>query len=80
MTYENFKSLFLALEGVRQIQPYGVFYGTTKALDTVDYTAQELGEYLIYDEQPTRAFEPWGRLAHDTEYVILKAMYQPRKV
>lgn len=79
MTYENFKSLFLALEGVRQIQPYGVFYGTTKALDTADYTAQELRNYLIYDEQPIRKTnERWSSLAHDTEYVILKAKYQPR--
>lgn len=81
MTYENFKCLFLALEGVRQIQPYGVFYGTTKALDTADYTAQELRNYLIYDEQPIRRTnEQWSSLAHDTEYIILKAKYQPRKV
>ena len=81
MTYDNFKALFLALEGVRQIQPYGVFYGTTKTLDTADYTAQELKEYLTYDEQPVRRTnERWSSLAHDTEYVILKAKYQPRKV
>ncbi len=72
MTYENFKALFLALEGVRQIQPYGVFYGT-KALDTADYTDQELADYLTCDEQPIRAYEPWGRLTHSGDYTILRA-------
>lgn len=81
MSYENFKSLFLALEGVRQIQPYGVFYNNTKILDTADFTEQELKDYLIFDEQPIRRTnERWSYLAHDTEYVILKTKYQPRKV
>lgn len=80
MTYENFKRLFLALEGVRQIQPYGVFYGTTKALDTVDYTAQELRDYLACDEQPIRANEWWGRLVYDNKYTVLRTKYRPRKV
>ena len=72
MTYENFKTLFLALEGVRQIQPYGVFYGT-KDLETADFTERELADYLTCEERPVSTYEPWGRLAYDSEYTILRA-------
>lgn len=76
MSYENFKTLYYALERIRQIQGYGLFYNAknleTKGID--DREMSTLENYLLYEEPPVNAYEPLNRLAKENGYTILRAV------
>lgn len=78
MSFEMFKILYRALNRVRQIQGYGVFYNVTS--ENMAYTAQEcalLADYIAPDEEPSNAYEPLSRLVRDTSsYTIIKKQYR----
>lgn len=76
MLFHNFKTLYNALYGVRQIQGYGIFYNIKP--DTSDYTEQEctmLSDFITADEEPTLSYEPLNRLANDSSYKIVKRRF-----
>ena len=80
MTYENFKALYYALNRVRQIQGYGVFYNI-KEPDTEEYTEsdyQVLENYLIDEEKPVTSYEPISHLTDAQGYMILKGKHRPK--
>lgn len=80
MTYENFKVLYYALNRVRQIQGYGVFYNI-KEPDMGEYTEsdyQVLENYLINEEKPVTSYEPISRLTDAQGYMILKGKRRPK--
>ena len=74
MSYENFKVLYGALNRIRQIQGYGVFYNL-KNMETSNYTDQEyhaLETHLLCNEEPISTYEPLSRLASSNGYTVLK--------
>lgn len=75
MSYENFKTLYYALERIRQIQGYGLFYNAKnmemKGMN--DREIKALENYLLYEESPVNAYEPLNRLAKEEGYTILRA-------
>ena len=78
MTYENFKTLYHALNRVRQIQGYGVFYNI-KELDAETYTEsdyQVLENYLLSQEQPVSSYESLRHLSENHGYIVLKGKRQ----
>lgn len=78
MTYENFKVLYYALNRVRQIQGYGVFYNI-KEPDMKTYTESEyqiLEDYLLCQEKPVTSCESLSNLTGNQDYVILKGKYR----
>lgn len=71
--FQQFRALYNALSGVRQIQGYGIFYRAARqdaALTEQEYTL--LADYIAPDEQPTTAYEPLSRLADGNGYTILR--------
>ena len=75
MEYDNFTTLYHALDRVKQIQGSGVFYNNKAKADDSDYTEQEyndIADYIVADEQPVTASEPLSRLVKDTEYRYIK--------
>jgi hypothetical protein len=82
MEYENFTTLYHALNGLRQIQGYGTFYNVKAAEDDQDYTEQEyrdIADYITSQEQPKDAYEPVSRLANDTTYTVIRSKYTGKK-
>lgn len=80
MTYENFKTLYYALNRVRQIQGYGVFYNI-KEPDVEEYTENDyqiLENYLIDWEKPVTSYEPFSQLTDSQGYMILKTKRRPK--
>lgn len=80
MTYENFKVLYYALNRVRQIQGYGVFYNI-KEPNMEEYTEsdyQVLENYIINEEKPVTSYEPISRLTDTQGYMILKGKGRPK--
>lgn len=74
MTYQNFKTIYGALEHVRQIQGYGVFYNMKKMISET-YTEQDyetLERYLTSSEQSISMYEPMSRIAGKSNYIVLK--------
>jgi hypothetical protein len=56
MRYDNFKTLYHALDRVRQVQGYGVFYNVKAAEDNPDFSDDEyhdIADYIAPDEQPS---------------------------
>lgn len=83
MHYKNLITLYKALNSVRQIQGYGIFYNVKAAESDPVYTEQEralLAEFIVPDEQPVIANEPLSRLANDNEYTVLKKYRQKRDI
>ncbi|MCL2773742.1 MAG: protein rep [Oscillospiraceae bacterium] len=79
MEYDNFRTLYYALNRVRQIQGYGIFYNVTATEDDPDYTEQEyqdIADFIASDEPPVIAYEPLSRLAKNTTYTYLKKQYR----
>lgn len=75
MSYKNFKTLYSALERIRQIQGYGVFYNMTPELSK-EYTEKEyeaLGDFLLCGESPVSAYEPLSRLVNESGFTLLRA-------
>lgn len=75
MSYENFKTLYRALERIRQIQGYGIFYNFTPEV-IKEYTEKEydlLEDYLLCGENPVSAYEPLSRLANESGFTLLRA-------
>jgi len=83
MEYENFKTLYHALDRVRQVQGYGVFYNVKAAEDSPEFSADEyhdIATYIAPDEQPADPeYEPLNRLMKNNDFTILRGKYTPRK-
>jgi hypothetical protein len=83
MEYENFKTLFHALDRVRQVQGYGVFYNVKAAEDSPEFSADEyhdIAAYIAPNEQPSEPdSEPLSRLLKDNSYTILRGKRTPRQ-
>ncbi len=80
MTYENFKALYYALNRVRQIQGYGVFYNI-KEPNMGEYTESDyevFENYLVNEEKPVTSYEPISRLTDAQGYMILKEKRRPK--
>lgn len=78
MHFKTFRTLYRALNGVRQIQGYGIFYNAAQQ-ESAAYTEQEyalLADYIAPGEQPDVAYEPLSHLARNTAYIILKNQYR----
>lgn len=74
MGFQQFRTLYNALNGVRQIQGYGIFYRV--AQQDVDYSErdyQALEDYLICGEESVCSHEPLSRLADNSGYTILRS-------
>lgn len=74
MTYDNFRTLFQALDRVRQIQGYGVFYNI-KEPNADRYTETDydvLERYLTCKEQPISTYEPINRILGGNGYMLVK--------
>lgn len=81
MSFQQFRTLYHALNGVRQIQGYGIFYRAAQqdaAYAEQDYQALE--DYLICGEEPVCSYEPLSRLADDSGYTILRNKARSFKV
>ncbi len=80
MSDEQFRTFYHALNHYRLRQGYGLFYHVKETEKAGDYTEQEcqmLEQYIINGEQPVSQYERVGRLACDSQYIILRARYQP---
>jgi hypothetical protein len=82
MEYHNFKTLYYALNRVRQIQGYGVFYNVKAAEDSPKYTEQEyrdIEDYIHSGDMPVESREPLSRLANDTTFTVIRSKYTGKK-
>lgn len=82
-TGENFRIIYHTLKNCRQIQSYGIFYQMKGVDRTEDYTEQDyqvLEQYITSSEQPISQRERVSWLTGDTQYTLLRAKLQPRKV
>lgn len=74
MTYSHFKTLYFALNRVRQIQGYGVFYNITdddSIVDEVDDYYELLVQYLKKEEDPVQVSQTPQDLYGDLEYTLI---------
>lgn len=80
LSYENFKTLYLATEYLRQIQGYGCFYMITdKDLDEeVDKIYLEIKDILLNDEVPEVISQTPLELLNDINFKLIsrKKIYQ----
>jgi plasmid rolling circle replication initiator protein Rep len=74
MTYGNFKTLYYALNGVRQIQGYGEFFrveDNEELFEGVEETYENIINELKKKEEPEQIKETVQALANDTNYKII---------
>lgn len=74
MTYDNFKTLYFALLGVRQIQGYGVLYrikDDESILEDVEEKYQAIIDGLRQKESPVEVSEAPQDLLKDSEYTLI---------
>lgn len=74
MSYDNFKVLYVALHGVRQIQGYGVFYNI-KDDDSLMNEVEKLYELVIEElqkkEMPEAVVETVQAILEDSTYTVI---------
>lgn len=74
MSYDNFKVLYYALNGVRQIQGYGCFYNL-KDDDSLMNDAEKLYELVIEElrkkEMPVTVWETVQAILEDSTYTVI---------
>lgn len=84
LTYENFKILFFATLGLKQIQGYGVFYNIKDEdiEEEVEKTYISIINFLKKDEKPTEVVERSIDLLNDNKYTLISRskVYQYLKV
>lgn len=73
MDYENFKTLYFALDSVRQIQGYGVFFRIKDDDNTesVNEMYEELKNELNTKEMPEQALETVQTLINDNSFTLI---------
>ena len=73
MTYDNFKVLYVALHGVRQIQGYGCFYNVKDydVYDMVEDYYKTVIDYLQKEETPVTVSETVQAILEDSTYTVI---------
>lgn len=73
MTYDNFKVLYVALHGVRQIQGYGCFYNIKDydITDEVEDYYKTVIDYLQKKETPVTVSETVQAVFEDSTYTVI---------
>lgn len=73
MTYDNFKVLYVALHGVRQIQGYGCFYSIKDydITDEVEDYYKTVIDYLQKKETPVTVSETVQAVFEDSTYTVI---------
>lgn len=73
MTYDNFKVLYVALHGVRQIQGYGCFYNIKDydITDEVEDYYRTVIDYLQKKEMPVTVWETVQALSDDSSFTVI---------
>lgn len=74
MTYDNFKVLYYALNGVRQIQGYGIFYNVKdddSLMNEVEDYYRTVIDYLQKKEMPVSVRETVQAVLEDNSYTVI---------
>ena len=73
MSYDNFKVLYYALNGVRQIQGYGCFYNVKDCHvdDMVEDYYKTVIDYLQRKEMPVSVWETVQAVLEDNSYTVI---------
>lgn len=74
MTYDNFKVLYVALHGVRQIQGYGIFYNVRdddSLVNEVENLYNILIEELKREELPESVWQTVQAVFEDSTYTVI---------
>lgn len=74
MTYDNFKVLYVALNGVRQIQGYGIFYNVKdddSLMNEVEDYYRTVIDYLQKKEMPVSVRETVQAVLEDNSYTVI---------
>jgi len=80
MSFKDFRTIYHALDGTRQIQGYGIFY--RKPIDDLNFTDDDcalLADLILPDEEPIMAHEFLDRLVKDKSYTFVKSQYSRQK-
>lgn len=81
LTYDNFKTLYFATFGIKQIQGYGLFYNIKDddiTQDEIDSVYVSIKNFLNSDEKPIMTSEKPFDLLNDNNYLVIsrKKIYQ----
>ena len=74
MSYDNFKVLYYALNGVRQIQGYGIFYNVKdddSLMNEVEDYYRTVIDYLQKKEMPVSVRETVQAVLEDNSYTVI---------